>query len=56
MFGEIKNAAILAAAVHLSGVLGHGSVRKITIDGTEYVHYLTHFPEPKPTIFLASLV
>jgi len=36
MFAEIKNAAIVAAALHLTGVFGHGFVRKITIDGVDY--------------------
>lgn len=49
MFTEIKNAAIVAAALHLTGVLGHGFVKKITIDGVEYVYYLVEFPESKLT-------
>ena len=51
MFAEIKNAAIVATAIHLSGVLGHGFVKKITIDGVEYVCYCIKFPEPNLTFF-----
>jgi len=36
MFADIKNAAILATAIHLTGVLGHGFVKKITIDGVDF--------------------
>jgi hypothetical protein len=44
MFTTIKNAAIITTVIHLSGVLGHGVVRKITIDGVEYVfHFIAFF-------------
>jgi hypothetical protein len=41
MFTKVKNAAIISSAIHLSGVLGHGFVRKVTIDGVEYVFHPT---------------
>ena len=52
MFTKIKNTAIIATAIHFSGVLGHGFVRKITIDGVESVFHIveffriTHFMSP----------
>ena len=40
MFTKIKTAAFIVSALHFSGVLGHGFVRKVTIDGVEYVFHL----------------
>jgi len=59
MFTKIKNAAIVATAIHLSGVLGHGFVRKVTIDGVEYVYHPTDLFRIQNSLFCfhaASLV
>ena len=40
MFAEIKKAALVAATIHLTGVLGHGFVKQLTIDGVVYVYYI----------------
>jgi hypothetical protein len=37
MFTEFKKTAVVAAAIQLTGVFGHGFVLKLTIDGVEYV-------------------
>ena len=43
MFTKINTAALIVSAIHFSGVLGHGFVRKVTIDGVEYVFHLIEF-------------
>lgn len=43
MFSKSKHAAIIAATISLTGVLGHGFVLKVTIDGVEYAFYLVNF-------------
>jgi len=50
MFAEIKNAAFLATALHFSGVLGHGFVRKITIDGVDFPGANPFIPGGPPSI------
>jgi hypothetical protein len=56
MFADLKKAALVAAAIHLSGVLGHGFVKKITIDGVEYVYrLLVFFTIPNLRIFYLQL-
>lgn len=52
MFMNIKNAALIATVIHSSGVLGHGFVRKITIDGVEYVFHFISFFRIQNSLFL----
>lgn len=57
MFAETKNAVLIATAIYLTGVLGHGFVRKITIDGEECVLNLFECWSPKVSwLPLVSLV
>jgi hypothetical protein len=40
MFAEIKQTTLVFTILQLTGALGHGFVRKVTIDGVEYMPYL----------------
>jgi len=51
MFTKIKNAAITAIAIHFSGVLAHGFVRKITIDGVDFPGTNPFTPGPPSVVW-----
>jgi len=51
MFADLKKAALVAAAIHLSGVLGHGFVKKITIDGVDYPGANPFTPGPPSVVW-----
>jgi len=51
MFAQVKKTAVVATAIHLTGVLGHGFVAKITIDGVDFPGANPFTPGPPSVVW-----